>query len=78
MKWISVKDEMPQVDLDYVLVVGSSKINKAVEYKNAIAMACYGDGEFFDVEFGVKIPIATHWMMLPDLPDELKAMEENT
>ena len=72
-KWIPVTERLPDMkDYDYVLgIVNGSDIN--VRFENAVEMVSYdpGSGWFMDDYPNAEISV-THWMPLPEPPNEEK------
>jgi len=65
MKWISVKDRLPEIG-DWVLVFTKVKDQSLIE----IALLGMFEG-FFNPQLGIgTMKNVTHWMPLPDGPDE--------
>lgn len=69
MNWISVKDRLPEKDLDEVLVCGQEKSDDGVFGEYRVHFASYSDGHFNSVYYYNYNEISTtHWMLLPELP----------
>jgi hypothetical protein len=64
MKWISVKDELPD-SYDTVLIAGKDWVDMG----EWMPQWGYGDGAFADTSHCALSEQPTHWMKLPDPPD---------
>jgi hypothetical protein len=70
MDWISVKDGMPEAGI-YVLACCTMKVTDKIRYEKAIVMAFVCEDGFVDVDLDKAITAGvTHWMPLPELPEE--------
>lgn len=69
-KWVPVTERLPDTEKqDYVLVCVTEKCSK-IEYQNAVVMAFVSEEGFVDVEMDYLLQGVTHWMPLPDGPEE--------
>lgn len=69
-KWVPVTERLPDTEKqDYVLVCVTKKCSK-IEYQNAVVMAFVSEEGFVDVEMDYLLQGVTHWMPLPDGPEE--------
>lgn len=66
-KWISVDDKLPEDDARYLCYT-----------IDALCEVCiyYGDGEWIAPDFANWTRYVTHWMPLPEPPEELKEESE--
>ena len=72
-KWISVKEQLPN-DADPVLVVVYGKY-KNIEFKGAYELATYSEPDkdwILDAYPGAEDITVTHWIPLPDPPEEVE------
>ena len=60
-RWISVEERLPETDI-YALVYGQS-------YGCEVCMY-YGDGEWLTRDLSNVTRLVSHWMPLPELPEE--------
>lgn len=70
-QWISTVDRLPP-DGELVLVVLSGKY-KNIIFSNAIELASYAQGDGWIIELfpDLELPQVSHWMRLPELPNDL-------
>lgn len=70
-QWVSTADRLPSDD-ELVLVVLSGKY-KNITFTNAIEFASYvqGDGWIIELLPEWELPQVSHWMRLPELPNDL-------
>ena len=69
-RWIPVEEKLPDHhEHDYVLVCATEKTEK-IDYRNAVTMAFLDGKHFIDVEADCILEGVTHWMPLPEAPEE--------
>jgi len=61
MKWISVKDKLPTVDVD-VLAIDNNE-------KDPTVYAAFYSGYWFTQIDSIQLDYVTHWMPMPNPPD---------
>lgn len=71
-QWFSVKDGLPETD-ELVLAVASGKPLPNITYDRAVVLASYDRAEGWIIEEYPEwdTPEVTHWMPLPDPPEEV-------
>ncbi len=66
MEWISVKDRLPEPDVDVLVNFtgwDDMEFQRVLEY-------CTVDNAFYDWRGDIyKLNIVTHWMLIPELPE---------
>ena len=69
-KWISVKDRLPEINEEVLCCV--VRKNLLGNEKYLWLWSLYEDGSWGDQEFNIEEDeIVTHWMPLPNPPEEL-------
>lgn len=76
-RWIPVTERLPDPnnDGDYVIVCATEK-NYRIDYQNAVIMAFVCDEGFVDTEMDFVLTGVTHWMPLPEPPEEVLKGDE--
>lgn len=79
LKWISVKDRLPENQSDPEQVIVNSHVSDA-QIKNVVLCAVWWMGNFYNLErwmevdddetHTIKIITASHWMPLPEPPKQ--------
>ena len=60
-KWISVDERLPENDDNYLVFTS--------DRNDAVIATYYGDGEWLEYDLINLIPLVTHWMPIPQLPE---------
>ena len=69
-RWIPVAERLPEAtDGDYVLACVTWK-DTHIDYQNAVVMAFVSEEGLVDVEMDCVLDGVTHWMPLPEGPEE--------
>ena len=69
-RWIPVTERLPEAtDGDYVLACVTWK-DAHIDYQNAVVMAFVSEKGLVDVEMDCVLDGVTHWMPLPEGPEE--------
>jgi len=69
-RWIPVTERLPDAtDVDYVLACVTWK-DTHIDYQNAVVMAFVSEEGLVDVEMDCVLDGVTHWMPLPEGPEE--------
>lgn len=69
-RWIPVTERLPEAtDGDYVLACVTWK-DAHIDYQNAVVMAFVSEKGLVDVEMDCVLDGVTHWMPLPEPPEE--------
>lgn len=69
-RWIPVTERLPEAtDGDYVLACVTWK-DTHIDYQNAVVMAFVSEDGLVDVEMDCVLDGVTHWMPLPEGPEE--------
>lgn len=69
-RWIPVTERLPEAtDGDYVLACVTWK-DTHIDYQNAVVMAFVSEEGLVDVEMDCVLDGVTHWMPLPEGPEE--------
>lgn len=69
-RWIPVTERLPDAtDGDYVLACVTWK-DTHIDYQNAVVMAFVSEEGLVDVEMDCVLDGVTHWMPLPEGPEE--------
>lgn len=70
IRWIPVTERLPEAtDGDYVLACVTWK-DTHIDYQNAVVMAFVSEEGLVDVEMDCVLHGVTHWMPLPEPPEE--------
>lgn len=71
-EWISVRDRLPESTGEYVLVLASGKPSENVTLVQAYKLAEFdaNDGWILEMYPEWENPTVTHWMPLPEPPEE--------
>ena len=71
-RWIPVTERLPEAtDGDYVLACVTWK-DAHIDYQNAVVMAFVSEEGLVDVEMDCVLDGVTHWMPLPEPPEEVE------
>jgi len=74
MNWISIKDKLPEIE-KYVLVCYKNNVFQGYldewEHDNCWYIFS-GSFTLDEVDYNIKLDEVTHWMPLPEPPEELK------
>ena len=71
-RWISVTERLPDAtDGDYVLACVTWK-DTHIDYQNSVVMAFVSEEGLVDVEMDCVLDGVTHWMPLPEPPEEVE------
>lgn len=71
-RWIPVTERLPEAtDGDYVLACVTWK-DTHIDYQNAVVMAFVSEDGLVDVEMDCVLDGVTHWMPLPEPPEEVE------
>lgn len=69
-RWVPVEERLPDAtDVDYVLACVTWK-DTHIDYQNAVVMAFVSEEGLVDVEMDCVLDGVTHWMPLPEPPEE--------
>lgn len=67
MKWIKLSEQSPDVSGTYLIASPSYRIPMSMYFTKSIAEWSWDD---FDYAKTYDVPEITHWMELPELPEE--------